>query len=188
MPAPPRSFSPTRFFLAASAMRSDSSMGSSWGLVISAPCARAYPEVRPARVRRSLRRYLDDDGLQVGHLLEREAASDSPDAALLAGPAAERQVRLPVVGRLVHVHPPCFQRVGKAERAREVPGVHGAEQAVGRVVRQRERLLLVPELNDRRDRAERLLAADPHVGLHAVEDRRVVVEAGRKTLRALAAE
>src|SRR3712207_1483707 len=38
---------------------------------------------------------VQDDGLQLGKRLEREATADAPDAAPRAGPPAERQVALP---------------------------------------------------------------------------------------------
>src|ERR1700674_135036 len=107
MPAPPISLTPTRAALAADAIRSASAMGSSSG---------PLPAID-----------LDHDRLQIGHLLECEPAADTSDAAVLAGAAAKWQMRLPVVGRLVDVHPAHLQAVGKAQRAGEVTRVHGAQ-------------------------------------------------------------
>src|ERR1035437_9316019 len=97
MPAPPISLTPTPAALAADAIRSASSIGSSSGRV---------PAID-----------LDHDRLQVGHLLEREASADSSDTTVLAGAAAEWQVGLPVVGRLVDVQPTPPEGVGKAQSA-----------------------------------------------------------------------
>src|SRR6266852_641871 len=153
MPAPPSSLRPSFWLSAATANRSASAMGSSSGpLNRYAPCARPASRVL----------YLDHDRLEVGHLLERESAADAPDAALLAGATAERQVRLPVVGRLVDVHPSGFESVREAQRPREVACVDGAKQPIRRIVGEGQRLLLVAELDDRRDRAERLLLAHAH--------------------------
>src|SRR5437763_2420226 len=174
MPAPPRSLALTPFFFAAVATRSASAMGSSRG---------------PSGIATQLLRVdLDDYRLEVGHLLQREAAADPPDAAALAGPAAEGQVRLPVVRGLVDVDPSRLELVGHAQRARKVARVNRAEQAVRRVVGESERLGLAAELDHRSDRAECLLAAYKHVGLHVVEAGGLVVEASGKPLRPLAAE
>src|SRR2546427_11721677 len=78
----------------------------------------------------SLRRDLDHDRLEVGHLFEREAAPDTSDAALLACAPAERKVCLPVVGGLVDVDPARVELVREAQGAREVFCVDSAEQAV----------------------------------------------------------
>src|SRR3977135_2132687 len=114
MPAPPISLMPICAAVAADAIRSASARGSSSGVL---------PAID-----------LDHDRLEVGHLLEREAAADASDTAVLARPAAKGQVRLPVVGRLVDVHPPHLQAIGKAQGAGEVACVNGSEQAVRRVV------------------------------------------------------
>src|SRR5260221_565459 len=97
MPAPPISLTPTRAAPAADAIRSASSIGSSSG---------PLPPID-----------LDHDRLEVRHLLERKTPADPPDAAVLAGAAAKRQVRLPVVGRFVDVHPTHLEAVGEAEGA-----------------------------------------------------------------------
>src|SRR6202140_729912 len=175
MPAPPSNLSRNCLSSAAPAMRPASAMGSSSGEVT-------------AGTSRSSAFDLDDDRLQVGHLLQREASADATDAALLAGAAAERQVSLPVVGRLVDVDPTGLETIREAEGAREVFCVNRAEQPIWRVVGEGESLLLIAELDDRGDRAERLLLAHPHRRLDAVQDGRVVVEAGRKAICALAAE
>src|SRR5436305_7811953 len=124
-PAPPSSLTLTFLAAAASAIRWASAIGSSCGLVTWA-----------ARSPSSLRRDLDHDGLEIGHLLEREPAADAPDAALLAGSTAEGQVRLPVVRGLVDVDPACLERIRETKRARQVPGVHGSQKPVRRVVGQ----------------------------------------------------
>src|ERR1700730_3785579 len=125
MPAPPISLMPICAGRAADAIRSASARGSSSG---------ALPAID-----------LDHDGLEVGHLLEGEAAADASDAAVLACPAAKRQMRLPVVRRLVDVHPTHLESVGKAQGAREVAGIDGSEQAIRRVVGHCQRLLFVAE-------------------------------------------
>src|SRR5450759_1551488 len=77
---------------------------------------RGAPDVTP----RSHALDLDDDGLEVRHLLEREASADSPDAALLARAASERQVRLPIVGRLIDVDPTGLEPIREAQGPGEV--------------------------------------------------------------------
>src|SRR5690348_103424 len=168
MPAPPSSLALTPAFLAATAIRPASSIGPSRG-----PSGTFY---------------LDDHSLQVGHLLERAMAAYSPDAAALAGPAAEWDVRLPIVGGLIDVDPADLEALGHAQRARKIARVDGAEQAIWRVVGDGQRLGLVLELDDRRDRPEGLLAAHEHLRRDAVEDGGGVVEAGREAFGAPAAQ
>src|SRR6266576_1943841 len=168
MPAPPISFTPNPAALAADAILPASAIGSSSG---------PLPAID-----------LDHDRLQVCHLLEREPSSNPPDTAVLAGAAAKRQVGLPVVGRLIDVDPSHLKAVGKAKSAGQVARVHRAEEAIRRVVGQRERLLLVIELDDRSDRAERLLLAYPHRRHDAINDRGGVIEAGWKAFSSFAAE
>src|ERR1051325_7324533 len=47
-----------------------------------------------------------DDGLELGQALHGEPSAHPPHARRRSGPATEGQVRLPVVGTLVHVDPP----------------------------------------------------------------------------------
>src|SRR5580704_1268660 len=54
-------------------------------------------------------------GLQLGERLHHVRAADPADAAVGAGAAAEREVRLPVVARLVDVDPPRVDPVGELE-------------------------------------------------------------------------
>src|SRR5665213_325801 len=156
MPAPPISFTPTRAAAAADAIRSASAIGSSSG---------PLPAID-----------LDHDRLEVGHLLEGETPADPPNTAVLASAAAKRQVRLPVVGGLVDVHPTHLEVVGEAEGTGKVAGVDRAQEPVRRIVGNRQRLLLVVELDDRRDWTERLFLADSHRRHDAIEDRGGVVE------------
>src|ERR1700693_3120040 len=114
MPAPPLSLTPTFAAPPAAAIRSASAIGSSSG---------PLPPID-----------LDHDSFHIGHLFEGETATDSADAAVLAGPPAEREMRLPVVGRLVHVHPAHLQAVGKTQSARKIASVNGAKEPVRRVV------------------------------------------------------
>src|SRR5258706_13897651 len=100
MPAPPSSLTFTPAFFAASAMRPASAIGSSRG---------------PSGTRALRALDLDDHGLQVGHLLERAAASDPPDAAAFARPAANREVRPPAVRPLVDVNPTDPQSLRHAQ-------------------------------------------------------------------------
>src|SRR6266446_4699700 len=118
MPAPPSSFTFTPAFFAASAMRPASAIGSSRG---------------PSGTRALRALDLDDHGLQVGHLLERAVASNPPDAAAFARAPAERDVRLPVVRRLVDVDPADLQCLRHTQRPREVARVDRSEQAVRRI-------------------------------------------------------
>src|SRR5438552_17213315 len=73
---------------------------------------------------------IDYDRLELGQAFHREPPADPPDAAPRAGAAAERQVRLPVVRPLVHVHPPGPDRLGEAEPAAQIAREDRGEQPV----------------------------------------------------------
>ena len=64
----------------------------------------------------------DDDRLELGEHLERMAAADAAGAAVGSCAAAEGEMVLPVVGRLVDVHEPAVHLVGEAEAVVEVAG------------------------------------------------------------------
>ncbi len=113
---------------------------------------------RAARVRR------EHDRLQLGERVHDVRAADPADAAVGPGAAAEREVCLPVVGRLVDVDPAGADAVGELEAGCEVGGEDRREQAVGRGVGQRDRLLERVDRDHRGDRSERLLDRHPGVG------------------------
>ena len=69
---------------------------------------------------------------------------------------------------------PVLERLADAPGARQVAGHVVRREAVGRPVRDRDRLVLGLEPADRRHRAECLLAAHAHPGADAREDRRAV--------------
>src|SRR6266545_7866228 len=116
---------------------------------------------------------VDHDRLQLGEALHREASAHPPDTAARPGPAAERQVRLPVVGALVDVHPTSPYRLGERQPAPQVTGEDRRQQPVLRAVHQLDRLALVADGGDRRDRAEGLLAGDLHLVAHPVQHGRL---------------
>ena len=122
----------------------------------------------------------EHDGLQLGERLHRRRAADAADAARAAGAAAEGQVRLPVVGRLVDVDPAGAHGVRVAQPLGEVAGEDRRQEPVRRRVRELDRVLERVDRDDGRDRAERLLGRDERVGRDAVEDGRLPVEVGRE--------
>src|SRR3954452_5149189 len=65
---------------------------------------------------------VDDHRLELCQAIDREPAADAPEAALLAAPAAEGQVRLPVVGAFVDVDPPGPNGFGELDSAPQVRG------------------------------------------------------------------
>ena len=151
---------------------------------------------QPRRERAARRAAADDhvvpghaehDRLQLGEGLERRRASDAADAARAAGAAAERQVRLPVVRRLVDVDPAGSHLVGVAQALRQVAGEDRRQEPVRRRVRELDRVLERVDRDDGRDRPERLLGGDERVGRDAVEDGRLPVQVGREAARARAA-
>src|SRR3954451_25338240 len=73
---------------------------------------------------------------------------------------------------------PVSIRSPTAKRAPQVAAEDERHQPVLGVVGQRDRLVLVREGHDRRDRAEHLLGEDRRAVLHAVEHRRRIEEAG----------
>src|SRR5437899_5015665 len=119
---------------------------------------------------------VDDDGLELGQAVDREAAANPTQAAPAAARAAEREMRLPVVRSLVDVDPAGAGVLGEPETAPQVAGEDARQQAVRRAVDDVERLFDAPDRQDGCDRAERLLAPDRHVGRDAVEDGRLEEE------------
>src|SRR5437762_3328630 len=84
----------------------------------------------PIWVVSSLLLHVDDDGLEVGHLLARAIAADPADAALLPGAAAKRDMRFPVIGGLVDVYPSGLEPLRETQRTVDITRVDGAEQAI----------------------------------------------------------
>src|SRR5207237_8095223 len=118
------------------------------------------------------RREADVLGLAVA--LERPAAAVAADAGALV--AAERCVGVDRAAA-VHLHRPGAQRARHADGALRVAGPHVAVEAVLRVVRERDRLGLVPERDRADDRPEDLVSGDGHFIPHAGEERLLEVPA-----------
>src|SRR5580765_715662 len=68
---------------------------------------------------------VDDDRLQLGQPLDGEATADPPEPALRARATAEREMRLPVVGALVDVHPAGANALREVKAAAQVLGEDG---------------------------------------------------------------
>ena len=100
-----------------------------------------------------------DDGLRLRERLEHGASADPSDAGARARSAAERQVALPVVGRLVDVHPACVDRLCEAQAAGEVARPDSGEKAVWRRVGD----LRAPPRRSRCGRSERRGRRSPRV-------------------------
>ena len=131
---------------------------------------------------------VEHDRLQVGHVEHRVAATDPTPTGLRTGRAAERFVRLPVVGRVVDDHVSDAELLDVLERPREASRVDGRLEPEVGVVGGRERRVVGVDRDQRNDRAERFLAVDERVQPDAVDDRRLVVEAGGSPVVARAAE
>src|SRR5207247_1834121 len=117
----------------------------------------------------------------------REASADAAYPAVRPGPPSEREMALPVVRRLVDVHPAGPRSLGEPQAAAKVFREHGGQEPVRRRVDDRKRLVLAPDRRNWHDRTERLLAGDLHFIAHAVEDSRLVVQVRGKPRRAGAA-
>src|SRR5690348_3687265 len=127
-------------------------------------------ERRPRREFRG-RALLDSaeaDVLDLEELLDAVPGSLASEAGLLH--AAERR-HLVRDDADVHAHDAGLERLGSAEDAAHVAGVEVRAQAELGVVREPDHLRVVLEAEERRDRAEGLLARDLHAGLHPGEER-----------------
>src|SRR5207302_10929860 len=98
----------------------------------------------------------------------REPPAHAPDPDLRPRPPSEGEVALPVVRRLVDVHPAGPRGLGKTQTAAEVPREHGGQEPVRGRVDERERLVLATDRRDGDNRPERLLPGDLHLVAHAV--------------------
>src|SRR5258706_5070545 len=158
----------------------------------SAVCTSYLPtcSVRPVRLT-SVFAATDESCIDVGSLdhgveLHRVAALLAR-AVARAFAAAEGHVIVDARGRQVHHHHPrggiALEVLGMLERG----GGDARGQAEGRVVRDRERLLVVLHADHRGDRAEDLLAIDRHARLRVHEERRLEVVPLGRALQALAA-
>src|SRR3954470_7786677 len=133
---------------------------------------------------------LDRQPPQVGELGQREMAAEPAPARRLA--AAERPRRLVLRGRAVDVADAELDLARDGHARVGVAGEDGRGQAVLRVVRDADRVVLGVGVDDRDDGTERLLGVQPHLRRDAGDDRRAqdvvaeVVAAGEH-LRALAA-
>src|SRR5438309_1278529 len=114
-----------------------------------------------------------DDGLRVYEF------PDSMGAELAAVArgfhAAEREAGIGLHAP-VHEHHPRIDRAGEAEGSVDIPGPQARPEPVLRVVRDLQRVSLVPYRHHRRHGAEHLLIVPGHPLLRAVEDGRIVEE------------
>src|SRR3954452_23190550 len=83
----------------------------------------------------------NDDRLQLAERVHGRGAADAADAARRTRAAAERQVRLPVVRRLVDVHPPRLCRIRKAQPFAQIAREDRRQEPVRRCVRQLDRVV-----------------------------------------------
>src|SRR5215210_965638 len=130
---------------------------------------------------------VDDHRLQLCQAIDREPAPDAPEAAALAAPATEGQVRLPVVRAFVDVDPPGPNGFGELDAAPQVGREDRGEEPVRRAVDDPDRLVHVADRRDRDDGSERLLRGDHHVARHRIEDRRLPEERAPERWVAVAA-
>src|SRR4051794_12395716 len=117
----------------------------------------------------------NDDRLQLAERLHRRGAADAADAARRARAAAEREVRLPIVRRLVDVHPACLRGIREAQPFLQVTREDRREKPVRRGVRQLDRVLEGIDGDNRCHRPESLLLRDERLRRHVVEDGRLPV-------------
>src|SRR4051794_6912066 len=105
------------------------------------------PPAPPRRIRSACRLSLqvDDHRLQLRQAIDREPAPDAPEAAALAAPATERQVRLPIVRAFVDVDPPGPNGFGELDAAPQVRGEDRGEEPVRRAVDDPDRLVHVAD-------------------------------------------
>src|SRR5690606_20465705 len=99
---------------------------------------------------------LERDPAQLRELIDARTAAVTAEAA--RPDAAERHVRLVVDRAVVHVRHAGMQPASDGETALLVTGDDAGRQAVLGVVREANRFVLAVRDDDRRDRAERLLA------------------------------
>src|SRR5918995_4955799 len=99
--------------------------------------------------------------------------------------AAERRTKV-ANEEAVHPHRPCHETGGNAIGALPIARVQDRRQPVFRLVRERDRLLLVLERLQREDRAEHLLAEYLGAGRHVDEERRAVVQPAQILVRSTA--
>src|SRR6188768_1059919 len=120
-----------------------------------------------------LRVVADQQALRLRVVVEHHLVVLPPDARDLV--AAEGRVsRVEVVA--VRPHAPGLDAAAHAERLARVPRPHARAEAVERVVRDLERVVLALERRHREHRAEDLLLEDPHL-VPALEDGRLEVVA-----------
>src|SRR6185369_13970220 len=107
------------------------------------------------------------------HVLDLEEVVDAvlralaPEARLLHAAEGRDLVR---DDAHVHAHDARLERLGGAEDAAHVARIEVRAQAELAVVRERDRLRIVLEAEERRHRPEGFLARDLHGGVHAGED------------------
>src|SRR3954464_10831910 len=83
----------------------------------------------------------NDDRLQLAERLHRRGAADAADPARRARSAAERKVRLPVVRRLVDVHPAGLRCIREAQPLLQVARKDRGQEPVRRGIRQLDRVV-----------------------------------------------
>src|SRR6478609_5198102 len=112
----------------------------------------------------------DTDVLRLAEHLEAPAAAFAAGARRLG--AAERLAQIANVLAVDEAHP-RLDSGGDAVGAADVPGPDVARQAIGDVVRYRDRLGFAVEGDQARDRTEDLLLRDPHPVVDVGEDSRL---------------
>src|SRR5919106_2631013 len=99
--------------------------------------------------------------------------------------AAERRTKV-TNEEAVHPHRPCHETGGNAIGALPIARVQDRRQPVLRLVRERDRFLLVLERLQREHRAEHLLTEHLGAGRHVHEERRAVVQPAQILVRSTA--
>src|SRR5690625_4442667 len=113
---------------------------------------------------------IDPDDLGFGEVLDGSIAMLAPKARIARTAPGQPDIRRPIG---VDPDGPGLQLPREPVRPRNIAGPDTGSQAVDRAIGNAERILLVAERNDRRDRAEDFLLSDAHFVLHAGKDRRL---------------
>src|SRR5688572_11856011 len=120
---------------------------------------RAGAAVTSERIRR--RFMLDGDPVHRGELLDRPPAVVSAEAAVLF--TAEGTVRQVVDRRVVHVRHPGLHTLRETVATLDIAGEDSGGQAVARLIRHTQRIVLATDLDYSDHGAEQLLGSDGHV-------------------------
>src|SRR6185436_20136380 len=129
---------------------------------------RAGAAVTSERIRRGF--MLDGNPVHRGELLDRPPAVVSAEAAVLF--AAKGTVRQVVDRRVVDVRHPGLHALREAVAALDIAREHSGRQAVARLIRHTQRIVLAMDLDDADHGAEQLLGSDGHAVGRVDEDLR----------------